>query len=73
MLDQVVNYPIIIPTLLLFYSMFCLQIPEGLETFQINLTSATGGAVIGQTSMASVLINKNDDAIYFVGKKYSKH
>jgi hypothetical protein len=52
---------------------------EGFETFGVNLSSLTGGAVFGVTSSASVRINDDvtepptntiDDAATFVGQQY---
>lgn len=45
------------------------QIPEDTENFSITVLNATGGARLGNFVNASLQINKNDDPIYFSGKK----
>ncbi|XP_048383057.2 adhesion G-protein coupled receptor V1 isoform X4 [Stegostoma tigrinum] len=40
-------------------------IPEEIETFTIFLYNTTGGARLGSVLNATLLINKNDDPIYF--------
>lgn len=44
------------------------KIPEDKENFTIKLLNATGGARLGNTVIATLCINKNDDPIYFSGK-----
>ncbi|KAJ0067530.1 hypothetical protein NL108_008007, partial [Boleophthalmus pectinirostris] len=41
------------------------EIPEDLESFTINLFNVTAGAKLGQFLNAKLMINKNDDPIYF--------
>ncbi|KAM8865111.1 adhesion G-protein coupled receptor V1 isoform 2-T2 [Synchiropus picturatus] len=41
------------------------EIPEALENFTIRLVDSEGGARLGNRDSASLLINKNDDPIYF--------
>lgn len=40
-----------------------------MENFTITLLNATGGARMGNILKANLQINKNDDPIYFSGKK----
>lgn len=42
-----------------------------MENFTITLLNATGGARLGNSLIASLSINKNDDPIYFSGKVLS--
>ena len=46
---------------------FYIKIPEENEKFQIVLLSAVGGAAIGSPSVSTIVILKNDDAIFFEG------
>uniref|UniRef100_A0A3P8TGE6 Adhesion G-protein coupled receptor V1 n=1 Tax=Amphiprion percula TaxID=161767 RepID=A0A3P8TGE6_AMPPE len=41
------------------------EIPEEMENFTITLLNATGGARLGGIRNANLVINKNDDPIYF--------
>uniref|UniRef100_A0A3B4ZW94 Adhesion G-protein coupled receptor V1 n=1 Tax=Stegastes partitus TaxID=144197 RepID=A0A3B4ZW94_9TELE len=41
------------------------EIPEEMENFTITLLNATGGARLGDKRNANLLINRNDDPIYF--------
>ncbi|XP_069555964.1 adhesion G-protein coupled receptor V1 [Brachyistius frenatus] len=41
------------------------EIPEDMENFTITLLNATGGARLGNILNVNLLINKNDDPIYF--------
>ncbi|XP_074526084.1 adhesion G-protein coupled receptor V1 [Halichoeres trimaculatus] len=41
------------------------EIPEVMENFTITLLNATGGARLGDKLTANLLINKNDDPVYF--------
>lgn len=40
-----------------------------MEVFTINLFNATGGARMGNRTIAVLHITKNDDPIYFDGKR----
>ena len=48
--------------------MIIMQLPEEDEPFTVTLTRPTNGAVLGENHNATIVINKNDDAIYFKGK-----
>ena len=45
-----------------------MQLPEGDEPFTLTLTRPTNRAVLGEHLNATIVIQKNDDAIYFKGK-----
>jgi len=45
------------------------DIPESLEEFTFYLFNATDGSVVSDDANASVVINPNDQAIHFKGKR----
>ena len=44
------------------------QLPEEDELFTVNLTNPTNGAALGNSTLAQLIIVKNDDSIYFKGQ-----
>ena len=52
-----------------FLFLILLQIPEASERFTVTLTEVTGGGRLGSNTIATLNINKNDDAIFFEGKQ----
>lgn len=63
--------PIRVIFLVWIFIYFLFKIPEDMENFTITLLNATGGARMGNILNASLQINKNDDPIYFSGKKFT--
>ena len=43
------------------------QIPEAAEMFFVSITEVQGGGRLGTNVVATLNINKNDDAIFFEG------